>query len=265
MVQDLLLLLAMRHAYGPRLGGRALVRELAGPEDLRRRARENPQALTAEAWGRARQELLALRALGIRVLPAWELPARFREANPPLALFVRGETAVLGQKAVAIVGSRRAGVAGCRWAFRQAKDAASDWAIVSGGARGIDAAAHWGAMEGGRATVAYLGVAADRSYPASHRRMFAQILRRGGAIASEYPPGSRPLVHAHADRNRFIAAHGERLLIAEAAEHSGTLGTATWAHRLGRCIRVAPPEIGGQRAGLELLLAKGWARIADAC
>jgi len=136
--------------------------------------------------------------------------------------------------------------------------------VVSGGARGIDGAAHRGALAAGAPTLAYLGVAVDRIYPSRHRPLFARILRDGGALVSEHPPRATTRKWAHADRNRFIAAQSRRIYVAEADEGSGSLGTTDWANRLGVEVLVSPPGVAEKRAGLDALVAAGRARFAEA-
>lgn len=212
----------------------------------------------------AHRQAAALRFLGIDLLPVWEFPPRLTRVAPlPLCLFVRGGRQVLCRPAVAIVGSRRACPQACRWAAAQAKEAVrGGFVVVSGGARGVDAAAHRATLEAGGQSVVFHGVSVDRVYPAEHRALFEQIVAAGGALVSEHPPGVRSFRWFHAARNRFIAAQAHSLWVAEAGEASGTLGTARWAHRLGVPIWVSPREVGGQRAGLDQLLEAGWAQVA---
>ena len=232
------------------LCGRSPVRgiEVAAAEALRPRAARQAHALLAH---------------GIQVVPIWQLPPQFLPLAPPLALFVRGDRRLLDAAGTSIVGSRNASVAAERWAFARAVEAVQGGKIVvSGGAVGVDGAAHRGALSAGGPTIVYMGVAVDRCYPARHKELFAQIIERGGALVSEHPPATSPPRYSHALRNRFIAAHGDTLLIAQAREKSGTLGTARYAARLGRSIFVSPPEVGGDRGGLDWLLAGGLATVA---
>jgi DNA processing protein len=213
-------------------------------------------------WRIAERQLAMMRALEIAVVPVWELPEAFRRASPPAALFVRGDARLLAQPGLAIVGSRAASPEGALWAAARAREAvAAGRIVVSGGARGIDGAAHAAAVEAGGVTVAYVGVAVDRIYPAMHRSLFERLLERGGAIVSEHAPGEPTQLWHHADRNRFIAAQAERVLIAEADARSGALGTAEFARKLGVPVFTSPPGVGVRRAGLEALLAAGEASL----
>ncbi len=207
----------------------------------------------------AQRVFVALRRSALHVVSIFEMPERLRRApNVPPALFVRGDPLLLHQSAVAVVGARRAHRSAEAWARNVAARAARDgWLVVSGGARGIDTAAHVGALDAGGRTLAYLGVAADRVYPRHNSRLFLRILANGGALVSEHPPLAPTFKGAHAMRNRFIAAHASHLYIAEADIASGSLGTAASAARLGVPIRVSPPGVGVRRGGLDLLLAAG--------
>ena len=211
----------------------------------------------------AQRQALALRALRITALVGSEVPARLRAARPCTpCLFVRGDPALMQASAVALVGSRRACGEAVQWAARHAQACARDGqVVVSGGARGVDAAAHAGALAAGGRTLAYVGCAVDTVYPQENRALFQRILTRGGAIVSEHPPMTQGAAWHHAARNRFIAAHAHTLMVVEAAEKSGTLGTARWAHRLKRTILVSPVGVAKQRGGIEMLLDKGMASV----
>lgn len=255
-------LLALWNASGRQRGRLAKRLAKEGPACLEALAIE----LDSEAWRQAKAQLRAIEAKDIVVVPPWHLPPSLKTAQPwPLALFVRGSVDLLGHRAVAIVGSRNASVTAERWAAMVAEvSAEAGWLVVSGGARGVDGAAHRGALSTGRPTLAYLGVPADRIYPAEQAELFRAILRRGGSLVSEHPPSVQTRGSDHAKRNRFIAAHAERLYIAEAAERSGTLSTATYARRFGTPVWVSPADIGDERAGLDQLLDRGEAQILEA-
>jgi DNA processing protein len=219
--------------------------------------RPGPRALRL-----AMRQARALAVLGIHVVAAPDIPPALARARPlPPALFVRGDASLLGRRAVAIVGARDASPGPTSWAARVAGVAArAGLLVVSGGARGIDAAAHRAALEIGQATVVYLGVQADRIYPAFHRRLFERVLTRGGALVSEHPPLTPAFAPGHATRNRFIAAQADVVVVAEAGEGSGSLGTAAFARRLGIPVLVPPTAVGGERRGIDTLLEAGAAR-----
>lgn len=212
------------------------------------------------AWHTAHRQSVAVRELGLHVVPIWALGAPFASLPaPPLLLFVRGNPALLQRRgALALVGARRASAGPLAWAHALA----SRWAragalVVSGGALGIDAAAHAGALDGGGATLAYIGTPVDRIYPALNAPLFRRMLAAGGAIVSEHAPGAASYKAHHAARNRFIAGHAAVLVVAEARLRSGTLGAAGHAERCGTPVRWAPPEVGGAREGLRALAAQG--------
>ena len=133
--------------------------------------------------------------------------------------------------------------------------------MISGGAYGVDAAAHQGCLAAEGRSIAFLGVSSDQIYPRSNRNLFAEILKKGGALVSEHPPGAPTHRGDHAKRNRLIAAGASKLLIAEAGDRSGTLNTARWARRYGVELRVSPEGVGAKRDGIEKLLRKRWASM----
>lgn len=201
---------------------------------------------------------------GLTAIPVWRWPDNLLRVRPlsPL-LFVRGDPSLLWHDAIAIVGARQAHPSAERWAKDlAAAQARAGLLVVSGGARGVDAAAHRGAMEAGGRTIAYLGVASDCVYPRHNRRLFERILERGGALVSEFLPTERTFASGHAMRNRFIAAQALRLYVAEADVGSGSLTTATMARRMAVPILVSPAGIGVRRGGLDDLVARGAAEVA---
>ena len=173
-----------------------------------------------------------------------EYPAALREIpDAPETLHVRGRLLDADALAVAIVGSRRATPYGLDVAELLAADlAARGVTIVSGLARGIDAAAHRGALRVGGRTIAVLGSGADVIYPPEHRRFAAEISERG-AVVSQFVPGTPPLPHHFPARNRVIAALSLAVVVVEAAERSGSLITARLAAELGREVLAVPGRI----------------------
>jgi DNA processing protein len=147
----------------------------------------------------------------------------------------------------------------CDRTFALARDvAAAGAAVLSGGALGIDAAAHEGALAAGGRTWAVLGCGPDVVYPDRHASLFARIARQGGLL-SEYPPGTLPLAWHFPARNRIIAGLSDVVVLLEAGAKSGSLYTARAAARLGRPVLVVPGS-----AGADHLLADGLARpLAD--
>jgi DNA processing protein len=154
--------------------------------------------------------------------------------NPPKFLWWVGRLPVKGQRLVAMVGARSASRAACDCASQIAHDHARAGAtIVSGGAFGIDAAAHEGALAAGGSTFAVLGCGTDVAYPDRHVGLFARI-GRTGALLSEYAPGTKPRPGQFPARNRIIAALASAVVVVEAAARSGALITASWGQKLGK-------------------------------
>jgi DNA processing protein len=186
-------------------------------------------------------------------------------SDPPPLLYLQGRRELLRGPALAIVGSRsatRQGEANAE-AFA-AHLAACGLTIVSGFARGIDAAAHRGALDGGAeaATIAMLGTGADIVYPESNRSLALRIAQHG-LLLSEYPLGTPAVPHNFPRRNRLIAALSRGVLVVEAALHSGSLITARLAAELGRDVMAIPGSIHSPVArGCHRLIREG-ARLVE--
>lgn len=168
------------------------------------------------------------------------------------ALFGVGSRSAIGGldplSTVTIVGARSASAYGLRVAEELARDLArAGVMVVSGMARGIDAAAHRGALAGGGTTVAVLANGPDVIYPPVHRSLYEQIVATGAAI-SEYRPGTVAHRHHFPARNRIMAALGRVVVIVEAAQPSGSLITADVAIRLGRTVGAVPGRVGARNA-----------------
>jgi DNA processing protein len=164
-------------------------------------------------------------------------------ADPPLLLYIKGRIDLLGQPALAIVGSRNASAQGKAnaEAFAQALSAAG-LVIVSGLALGIDAAAHEGALRGAGSTIAVIGTGADLIYPARNRQL-AQRIAEVGCIVSEYPLGTPSAASNFPRRNRIISGLSAGVLVVEAAAGSGSLITAHLAADQGREVFAIPGSI----------------------
>lgn len=173
-----------------------------------------------------------------------EYPALLREVpTAPATLYVRGGLVDGDALAVAIVGSRRATSYGLDVAEMLAADlAARGVTVVSGLARGIDSAAHRGALRVGGRTLAVLGSGVDVVYPPENRRLAAEIAERG-ALLSQFAPGTPPLPHHFPTRNAVIAGMSLAVVVVEAAERSGSLITARLAAELGREVLAVPGRI----------------------
>src|SRR5947207_4202429 len=183
--------------------------------------------------------------------------------DPPPVLWVRGNPASLTSRAVAIVGSRAGSPYGLSVAERLAADlAARGIVVVSGLARGIDSAAHRGALSEKGTTVAVLGCGADVIYPSEHRDL-AQQIESDGAIVSELVPGTPPQKQFFPLRNRIISGLSRAVLIVEAGEKSGSLITARCALEQGRDVLAVPGNVlSGRNRGGHALLKDG-AKIVE--
>jgi DNA processing protein len=159
--------------------------------------------------------------------------------------------------AVAIVGARAASGAGMERAHRIAKHLASRGVhVVSGGALGIDGAAHRGALAAGGRTTVVLGGGVDVAYPRRHAALFREVLERGGGLVGLWPDGTQPRKGTFPQRNPLIAALADAVIVVEADVASGSLSTARAARELGRVVAAWP----GSR-GCERLLAAGAAIV----
>src|SRR5580700_2776916 len=198
---------------------------------------------------------------GIRLVcpadPQW--PGRLDELGTarPYALWLRGQ-ADLRQaclRSVSMVGSRAATGYGAHVAGEIAADLGErGWAVISGGAYGIDAAAHRGALVTGAVTIAVLACGVDYPYPAGHADLFATIAEHG-LVISEWPPGRQPARLRFLVRNRTIAALSCGTVIVEAGERSGALNTARHAAQLGKPLMAVPgPVTSAQSAGCHRII-----------
>src|SRR5690554_1091366 len=198
-------------------------------------------------FARAEQLLQQAAEMGIQVLgfDHAHYPRLLTEIpDPPLVLWVRGELTALGLPQLGIVGSRHASRSGAKLAYDFSSALARSGVIAcSGLALGIDAAAHRGCVDQQKATVAVLGTGVDRIYPRQHQPLAEQILASGGALVSEYPPGTAPLQGHFPRRNRIISGLSVGTLVVEAAIRSGSLITARLALEQGREVFAIPGSI----------------------
>ena len=203
-----------------------------------------------------------------RAVSAPDYPAGLRDlSDPPAHVYLRGGELPEVARAVAIVGSRAASGYGVDQARRLAGDLARmGYVIVSGLARGIDAAAHRGALEAGGRTVAVIPSGLDAITPRHHHPLAAEIAARG-TLLSEWEHGDPPGKHVFLARNRLIAALAAATVVVEAAARSGALSTAAAATRLGRPVLAVPGDVDRETArGCHQLLRGGAAlceRAAD--
>jgi DNA processing protein len=219
-----------------------------------------------ESWSmdrvvsRAEQDAALMERRGIRWVSAAEnaYPPLLREIyDPPAVLFYRGALPPPGMPLFAVVGTRKPGPAALRWAYETARDLSrAGVLVVSGLAVGIDAMAHRGSVDGAAAgypaaapTAAVLGSSVDEVYPASNRALARRIVASGGALLSEYPPGTRPAKWTFPARNRIISGLCRGTVVVEAGEKSGALITADFTLEQNRDLFVAGGPADGQVFG----------------
>ncbi len=193
-------------------------------------------------------------------------PLLRRIACPPPVLFVQGAVAVLASPQVAVVGSRSSTASGRELAAELAAGLAKyALTVTSGLALGIDSAAHLGALEAGGASIAVMGTGPDQVYPARHRRLAASLLERGGALVTEFVPGTRPEPANFPRRNRIISGLSLGVLVVEAALPSGSLLTAQCALEQDREVMAVPGPVRSPLSrGCHELLRNGAALIETA-
>lgn len=181
----------------------------------------------------------------------------------PDVLFLKGRLPV--SPGVAIVGTRRCTRYGLGLARAYGRACAvAGWPVVSGLARGADAEAHRGVVDAGGVGVAVLGCGPDIVYPAEHRALLAALLEAGGAMVTEYPPGTRPEPWRFPPRNRIIAGLASAVLVVEAAETGGALITAGAALEQGRHVFAVPGDVGRETSrGCNMLIRDGATPVLD--
>ena len=209
-------------------------------KDLARAVLRGPEDAEAARWAAATERG------GVRLLTPFddEYPRLLLEiADPPFVLYALGKLERLGLPAVAIVGSREASRYGRDVATRLARElSAVGVAVVSGFARGVDAAAHAAALEGPGGTIAVLGCGLDVDYPREHARLKAAVAA-DHLLVSEYPPGSEPRPQNFPIRNRIIAGISSGVVVVEASRRSGSLITARLAADFGRDVFAVPGSV----------------------
>ncbi|TVS85391.1 DNA-processing protein DprA [Mycobacterium helveticum] len=259
-------LAALVHSVGPVEAADRVRRGLVG-EDLARhtaarreidRAAADLELLAARGGrlvtpGTDEWPLLAFAAFGAR-------PGARPGASPPMVLWAQGPARLdeVSERAAAVVGTR----ASTAYGEQVTADLAAglterEVAVVSGGAYGIDGAAHRAALNGDGITVAVLAGGLDVPYPAGHSALLHRIGRHG-LLFSEYPPGVRPARYRFLTRNRLVAAVTGAVVVVEAGLRSGAANTAAWARALGRVVAAVPgPVTSSASAGCHVLLRHG--------
>lgn len=214
------------------------------------------------------RELMRVEQLGGRVLTFRDsgYPRRLRQIpGPPMVLYLRGQDLPTSQDMVTLVGSRTPTPYGVKTARGLASGLAERGiGVVSGMARGIDTAAHWGALEGGGYTLAVLGTGVDRIYPWANRELFERILEQG-TVLSEFPLGTPPEGRNFPIRNRIVSGLSSAVVVVEAARRSGSLITASLALDQGREVMAVPGSVRSKRSdGCHFLLKQGAALAESA-
>lgn len=228
--------------------------------DGRLRAREASRWQARLPFADGQRELTASEELGLRQVcpgePEWPTQLDDLADEQPHLLWVKGaDLRFACLRSVTVVGARAATSYGAHVAGEVAALLAErGWSVLSGGAYGIDGAAHRGALAVDGTTVAVLPCGLDLAYPRGHAGLFAQIAR-AGVLVSEWPPGATPTRPGFLVRNRVIAALSRGTVIVEAAARSGALNTARHAERLCRSVMAVPgPVTSTMSAGCHLML-----------
>ncbi|APY86120.1 DNA-protecting protein DprA [Streptomyces alfalfae] len=265
---------------GDTVGGRWL-REHGPVEVLHRlRGEEPPPGVSARRWeglraraaeARPERDLAVARDVGARfVCPGdteWPSPLDDLGDGRPVGLWVRGRPClrIWALRSVAVVGSRACTEYGAHMAATLGAGLAErGWVVVSGGAYGVDGAAHRGALGAGGATVAVLACGVDRPYPRGHAQLFGRIAEQG-LVVGELPPGDHPTPSRFIQRNRVIAALTRGTVVVEATYRSGALATARSAQELGRFAMGVPgPATSALSGGVHELLRGSGVLVTDA-
>jgi DNA processing protein len=187
-------------------------------------------------------------------------PERLREIyDPPAVLWIRGDVTLLARPGIAVVGTRQPSPYGSGMAELLSRDLANRrMVILSGMARGVDTAAHKGAIEAGGKTVAVWGTGIDVIYPKENKKLAESIVATGGTIVSEYPLGTFPAPQNFPIRNRILSGMSVGVLVIEAAEYSGTRITARCAMEQNRDVYAVPGNVTNKNAwGPNTLIKQG--------
>jgi DNA processing protein len=243
------------------LGSPAAVVEAVGSGRVSVSAEVRRAAALSAATCRERLARLGVEAL-FRHRPGY--PTHLGDLpGAPDVLFAKGS--LPASPGVAIVGTRRCTRYGLGLARVYGRACATaGWPVVSGLARGADAEAHRGMAEAGGVGIAVLGCGPDLVYPAEHRGLLADLLAAGGAMVTEYPPGTRPEPWRFPPRNRVIAGLAAAVVVVEAAETGGALITAGAALEQGRHVFAVPGDVGRETSrGCNLLIRDGATPVLD--
>ncbi|MEN6356256.1 MAG: DNA-processing protein DprA [Armatimonadota bacterium] len=204
-------------------------------------------------------QIIDTRKITLIPITSENYPASLKQIyDPPVLLYIRGSIIESDKLAIAIVGSRKASVYGKSIAEKIGKDLAGrGLTVVSGGARGIDTAAHRGALEVTGRTIAFLGCGIDVVYPAENTKLF-EAIAESGAVVSEFPLGSSPEPWRFPPRNRLISGLSIGVLVCQCPLRSGALITADYALQQGKDIYAVPGNVGDERnSGCHRLIKDG--------
>jgi len=234
---------------------------VAGVLDALRVSANERNRLEHESRARADAALSTAAAAGMEIVTWFDprYPALLNcVEDPPPVLWTRGAVDVLGQPAVAIVGSRAATPYALDVGARLGGELAERGLVVTSGlARGVDSSAHRGCLEAGGATVAVLGSGLDRVYPPEHEDL-AELIAKNGVVVSELGPGGMPVPENFPLRNRIISGISLAVVVVEASEKSGSLITARCALEQGRDVMAVPGSVlSGRNRGSHSLLKDG--------
>jgi DNA processing protein len=222
---------------------------------------------TGKSLDLAQQECGKASEAGARIIALSdpEYPVRLKEIyDPPVVLYVRGNVEVLGKPGIAVVGTRHPTPYGIGMAERLSTDlAAHGLVIISGMARGVDTAAHRGAIAAKGRTIAVFGTGIDVLYPKENTRLAEQILALGGALMTEFPVGTFAAPQNFPIRNRIISGMSVGVLVVEAAEYSGTRITSRCALEQNRDVYAVPGNVTNKNAwGPNTLIKQGAKLVA---
>lgn len=219
-------------------------------------------------WQKVDRIIAKTERIGAEIMTYWDddYPRLLREIyDPPLLLWIMGDRKILNTAGLAIVGTRKAG----RYALAVARKFARELAeheltIVSGLAYGVDGAAHKATVEQGGKTVAVLGSGIDWIYPKQHRRLASQIIRTGGAVISEFPPGTAPQKGNFPVRNRIVSGMTLGTLVVASGLDGGSMITAKSALDQNREVFVIPYPVGHPNAiGCNSLIKRGMGKLVQ--
>jgi len=230
--------------------------------------RAKKMEFTDLVWKAVDKEIELASSSSVRIVTFFDedYPALLKEIfDPPTHLYIKGTLPKNSDTCLAVVGSREASVHGLEMATIMGRDlAAAGAVVVSGLARGIDSAAHRGALEANGRTVAVLGCGLSRMYPPENKKL-AEEISAHGALVSEFPMKEGPKLHHFPMRNRIISGLSRALVVVEAREKSGALITVGCALEQGREVYALPGNAGSKKAlGSNGLLKQGAVLVTDA-